>query len=344
MDKIEQLIRQIPKAELHCHIEGTLEPELMFELAERNQIPLNYSSPDALRKAYDFTDLQSFLDIYYQGANVLRTEQDFYDLTWAYLKRAHEDNVRHTEIFFDPQTHTDRSIPFRVVIEGINSALANAEKQLGMTTNLIMCFLRHLSEEDAFKTLQESMIFQDKIIAVGLDSSEKGNKPAKFKQVFDAAKTAGYLAVAHAGEEGPAENIWDAINLLHAQRIDHGVRCTEDPKLVTYLKEKQIPLTVCPLSNVKLGVFDKIKDHNIKTLLQLGLCVLINCDDPAYFGGYVVDNYLACYRHLNLSVKDIVQLAKNSFNASFISDPDKQKYLSEIQMILDAQAIDVKVC
>lgn len=343
MDKIEQLIRQIPKAELHCHIEGTLEPELMFELADRNKISLPYAHPDILRKAYDFTDLQSFLDIYYQGANVLRTEQDFYDLTSAYLKRAHADNIRHTEIFFDPQTHTDRDIPFQVVIEGISSALEDAHKHLGMTSKLIMCFLRHLSEEAAFNTLKESLPFQDKIIAVGLDSGEKDNKPDKFRLVFDAARTAGYLAVAHAGEEGPAENIWDAMNILQAKRIDHGVRCTEDPKLITYLKEKQIPLTVCPLSNVKLRVFNKIEDHNIKTLLHLGLCVLINSDDPAYFGGYIVDNYLASYRHLNLSMQDIIQLAKNSFNASFISTTEKQKYLLEIQKTLEAQAIDIKV-
>lgn len=327
---MEQFIRGIPKAELHCHIEGTLEPEMMFELAKRNQISLPFDSPEAVRKAYQFTNLQSFLDIYYQGAEVLLTEQDFYDLTWGYLLRAKEDNVLHTEIFFDPQTHTDRGVPFLTVMTGIDRALKEGEKTLGITSHLILCFLRHLSEEDACATLKAALPYKDKIIAIGLDSSEKGNPPEKFKRVYEAAMEAGFLTVAHAGEEGSADFIWDAIRLLKVKRIDHGVRCAEDPELLAYLKETQIPLTVCPLSNVKLRVFDKIENHNVKSLLDKGLCVMLNSDDPSYFGGYICDNYLACYRGLGLNKEEIIQLAKNSFTASFLSEEEKARYIKAI--------------
>lgn len=333
MDSIERLIQDIPKAELHCHIEGTLEPELMFELAKRNQIQLPFSTPDEIRQAYEFSNLQSFLDIYYQGAAVLCTEQDFYDLTWAYLNRARQDNVLHVEIFFDPQTHTDRGIPFETVINGIHAALKNAEKILGMTTRLIMCFLRHLPEEQAFKTLQAAIPFKDNIIAVGLDSSEVGNPPEKHQRVFAAAQEAGFLTVAHCGEEGTADDIWRTLKLLNIKRIDHGVRCIDDDALIEHLVATQIPLTVCPLSNVKLKVFENLAQHNLKTLLQKGLCVLINSDDPAYFGGYMVDNFMACYRQLQLTREDIIQLAKNSFTASFLDASKKQHYLERIQAI-----------
>ena len=331
MGNIEQLIRDIPKAELHCHIEGTLEPELMFQLADRNHINLPYQSPDEIRKAYEFTDLQSFLDIYYQGANVLQTEQDFYDLTWAYLNRAHQDNVLHTEIFFDPETHTERGIAFSTVIDGIYRALKEAEAKLGMTTRLIMCFLRHLPETVSFKTLEAALPYKDRIVAVGLDSAEVGNPPEKHQAVFAAARKAGFLTVGHAGEEGTADDIWRTLKLLHVKRIDHGVRCADDEKLIEYLKETRIPLTVCPLSNIKLGVFDKMENHNIKMLLHKELCVMINSDDPAYFGGYMVDNFMAVHYHLHLSSEDIIQLAKNSFEASFLSDIQKAMYFNKIQ-------------
>ncbi len=330
MNNIEKLIREIPKAELHLHIEGTLEPELMFKLAERNKIKLPFANEQEIRNAYEFNNLQAFLDIYYQGADVLRTEQDFYDLTWAYLLRAKKDNVCHTEIFFDPQTHTMRGIAFSTVINGIHHALEDAQKKLGISSKLILCFLRHLSEEEAFITLKEALPFKQWIVAVGLDSGEKGNPPEKFQRVFEAARQEGFLAVAHAGEEGPAEYIWQALNLLDAKRIDHGVRCTEDAALVALLKEKQIPLTVCPLSNIKLRVFENLEHHNIKTLLEQGLCVLINSDDPAYFGGYIVDNFIACYQTFKLTKDDIVQLAKNSIVASFLNDAEKANYLNLI--------------
>jgi adenine deaminase len=333
MDRIEQLIHNIPKAELHCHIEGTLEPELMFELAQRNQIQLPFETPNEIRKAYEFSNLQSFLDIYYQGAAVLCTEQDFYDLTWAYLNRARQDNVLHVEIFFDPETHTDRGISFETVINGIHSALKDAEKDLGMTTQLIMCFLRHLPEEQAFITLQAALPFKDKIIAVGLDSTEVGNPPEKHQRVFTAAQEAGFLTVAHCGEEGSSDDIWQTLKLLNIKRIDHGVRCTDDDALVAHLAATQIPLTVCPLSNVKLKVFESLDQHNLKTLLHKGVCVLINSDDPAYFGGYMVDNFMASYHQLQLTREDIIQLAKNSFTASFLEDAKKQKYLELIQEI-----------
>ncbi len=317
----------LPKAELHLHIEGTLEPELMFKLAQRNNINLPFSSVEEARKAYQFTNLQSFLNIYYQGANVLQTQQDFYDLTYAYLTKVSEQNVRHTEIFFDPQTHTDRGISFETVINGIYNALETGKKELNITSKIILCFLRHLSEKKAFETFEKALLFRDKIIGIGLDSSEVGNPPSKFKNVFDQARKAGFLTVAHAGEEGSPEYIWEAINLLKVSRIDHGVRCLEDAKLVKYLRETQLPLTVCPLSNLKLKVFNTMKDHNLKKLLELGLCVTVNSDDPAYFGGYIGENFQTIQEELLLTDEQMYQLAKNSFQASFLSQEEKEKLL-----------------
>jgi adenine deaminase len=325
------LIDQIPKAELHLHIEGSLEPELMFKLAERNRVILPYRSVEEIRAAYNFQNLESFLTLYYAGANVLQTEQDFYDLTWAYLLKASAQKVRHAEIFFDPQTHTDRGIPFEVVLSGITQALKQANQQLGISAYLILCFLRHLSAEAAMQTLEQALPYQGHIIAVGLDSSEMGHPPSKFQQVFDRARAEGLLTVAHAGEEGPPEYIWEAIRLLHVSRIDHGVRCIEDPTLVDYLVEHQIPLTVCPLSNIKLCVFDSMAQHNLKQMLDRGLCVTVNSDDPSYFGGYMVENFQAAAESLHLSEQDIYQLAKNSFTASFLSPEQKQTLLQELE-------------
>jgi len=318
----------LPKAELHLHIEGTLEPELMFKLAQRNKINLPFNTVEDVKKAYQFSNLQSFLDIYYQGANVLQTQEDFYDLTYAYLTKISNQNVKHIEIFFDPQTHTDRGINFETVINGIYNALETGKKELNITSKIILCFLRHLSEDEAIKTLKKALPFQDKIIAIGLDSSEIGHPPSKFKNVFEMARKEGFLTVAHAGEEGSPEYIWEAINLLKVSRIDHGVRCLEDQKLVEYLKETQIPLTVCPLSNVKLKVFQTMKDHNLKTLLELGLCVTVNSDDPAYFGGYLAENFQAIQQDLLLTDEQMYQLARNSFEASFLSQEEKQKFLN----------------
>jgi adenosine deaminase len=327
---IEQLIRTIPKAELHIHIEGSLEPELMFDIARRNSIALRYRSVEQLRSAYEFTDLQSFLDIYYEGASVLRHDRDFYDMTMAYLRRAAADNVRHAEIFFDPQTHTSREIDFETVLNGITRALRDGEHNFGITSKPIMCFLRHLSAESAMATLEEALPFKDKLVAVGLDSGEAGNPPSKFAAVFTRARNEGLLAVAHAGEEGPPSYIREALDLLGARRIDHGVRCVEEPALVDELAKKQIPLTVCPLSNVKLRVFDDLKDHPLKKLLARGVKVTINSDDPAYFGGYIVDNYLAAQRALDLSEDDIRKLARNSFEASFLTAAEKKHYIAEL--------------
>ena len=323
-------IRDIPKAELHIHIEGSLEPDSMFEIAARNRVALPFSSVDEVRRAYNFTDLQSFLDIYYKGMEVLRQERDFYDLTWAYLERAHADHVLHAEIFFDPQGHTERGIPFETMITGIHAALLDGERQFGMMTKLIMCFLRHLSVESAMETLRRSLPFRDWITAVGLDSSEAGNPPAKFAAVFDRAREAGFLTVAHAGEEGPPDYIWQALDVLGASRIDHGVRCIEDARLVERLRAEQVPLTVCPLSNVKLRVFRVLSEHNLKRLLDLGLCVTVNSDDPAYFGGYLNDNFLAAEKALSLDRNDIRKLAENSFRASFLSDAEKRGLLEQL--------------
>jgi len=325
------LIQKIPKAELHLHIEGTLEPELMFKLAEKNKIPLRFKNIDEVRKAYDFHNLQSFLDIYYEGAKVLVQEDDFYDMTMAYLLKCREDNVVHTEIFFDPQTHTERGISFETALNGIHRALADAKKEFGLSSHIIMCFLRHLSEEDAFNTLNQALPFKNKILGVGLDSGEVGHPPTKFERVFAAARSAGFLTVAHAGEEGPPSYIWEALDLLKVKRIDHGVRSIEDEKLMTRLIQEKMPLTVCPLSNIKLCVFKKMEDHNLKKLLHKGVMVTINSDDPAYFGGYMNQNFLEACRALELSADDIKTLASNSFSASFLPQAEKDKWIKEIK-------------
>jgi adenosine deaminase len=327
---MEAFIRDMPKVELHIHIEGSLEPELMFELAERNGVPLRFNSVEEVRTAYQFTDLQSFLDIYYEGASVLLEETDFYDMTWAYLDKVSSQNVRHCEIFFDPQTHTDRGVQFETVINGMRRAQVDAERQLKITSRLILCFLRHLSAEAAMQTLKQALPYKDWIVAVGLDSSEVGNPPKKFSAVFDEARLQGSLTVAHAGEEGPPEYIWQALDLLKARRIDHGVRCEGDARLVARLKKEQVPLTVCPLSNVKLRGFESMEDHNLKRLLDLGLCVTVNSDDPAYFGGYMNENYLAVQKALALDLEDIHRLAQNAIQASFISQQEKQGLLDEL--------------
>jgi adenosine deaminase len=319
----------VPKAELHLHIEGTLEPELLFALAARNKLSPRFKSVEDVRAAYEFSDLQSFLDIYYEGASVLRAERDFEDLAWAYLVRARRGGVRHAEIFFDPQTHTSRGVPYRVVLDGLAAALARAEKELGVTSRLILCFLRHLSEDDALKTLDEALPL-GRLAGVGLDSGERGNPPSKFARVFAKARAAGLRAVAHAGEEGPAEYVREALDLLKAERIDHGVRCVEDPALVARLARERIPLTVCPLSNVKLKVFPDLRSHNLRALMDGGLLVTLNSDDPAYFGGYADDNYRAVARALSLTRSELVRLAKNSFEASWLDAEAKKRWSAEI--------------
>ena len=329
-EELNRYIRLIPKAELHLHIEGSLEPELMFEMAKKNGVKIKYNSIEELRAAYDFNNLQEFLDLYYAGADVLLTEEDFYDLTMAYLKKAHEDNVVHTEIFFDPQTHTVRGVAFESVINGIVRALDDGKRQMNISSQLIMCFLRHLDEESAMKTLDHALNHKDKIIGVGLDSSELGNPPNKFANVFERAQKEGFLTVAHAGEEGPADYVWEAIDLLNVLRVDHGVRSIEDEILVDELVKRQIPLTVCPLSNLKLKVVSDMKDHPIKRMLDLNLMVTINSDDPSYFGGYVNQNYLEVASALNLAKDDILSLAKNSFISSFLSDSEKQRFLDRV--------------
>ena len=308
-------LNALPKAELHLHLEGSLEPELLFALAERNRIALPWDDVETLRKAYAFNNLQEFLDLYYQGADVLRTEQDFYDLTWAYLQKCKAQNVIHVEPFFDPQTHTDRGIPSAVVLNGITQALQDGQRQLGISHGLILSFLRHLSEEAAFDTLEQAMPFRDAFIAVGLDSSELGHPPSKFQRVFAKARSEGLLAVAHAGEEGPPEYIWQALDLLKVSRIDHGVRAAEDPRLMQRLIDEQIPLTVCPLSNTKLCVFDDMGQHNILQMLEQGAKVTVNSDDPAYFGGYVTENFMALYDSLGMTREQAQRLAQNSLDA-----------------------------
>lgn len=325
---MKAFINQLPKAELHVHIEGTLEPELMFTLAQKNNIELSYKSVEEVRNAYQFTSLQSFLDIYYAGANVLITQSDFFDMTWAYLLTCKAQNIVHTEIFFDPQTHTKRGIPFETVVRGISQALQKGEEELGISSFLIMCFLRHLSEEEAFETLHESLPFKELIIGVGLDSSEVGHPPSKFERVFKEARNMGYTCVAHAGEEGDSSYIWEAINLLHVKRIDHGIRCDEDAHLVKFLVEKQIPLTVCPLSNTKLKAVASMDKHNVLSLLRQGVLVTLNSDDPAYFGGYLNANYEAIAEYLEVSEVELKQLARNSFHASFLDEVKKQAYLA----------------
>lgn len=333
---MEAFIRGLPKAELHVHIEGTLEPEMMVEMARRNGVPVRFGSVAEVRAAYQFTDLQSFLDIYYEGAGVLRTEQDFFDLTYAYLKRAARDRVRRAEIFFDPQTHTERGLAYGTVISGIHRALESGRDDFGISSGLIMCFLRHLSEESAHETLHQALPFRDLLLGVGLDSSEIGNPPEKFEAVFARARRAGLLVVAHAGEEGPPQYVWGALDVLHARRIDHGVRSEDDPDLMQRLSDEHIPLTVCPLSNIKLRVFPSIAHHNLKRLLDRGLVVTINSDDPAYFGGYVVDNYLAVTKALGLERADVVKLATNSFNAAFLRVEDRRAFLDELDRYVAA--------
>ncbi|HJF27108.1 MAG TPA: adenosine deaminase [Acinetobacter lwoffii] len=328
-----ELIRALPKAELHVHIEGTFEPELMFAIAQRNKVAIPYQSVEEVKQAYNFHNLQSFLDIYYAGANVLIDEQDFYDLAWAYFEKCAEDHVVHSEIFFDPQTHTDRGIAFATVINGLQKACEDAKTKLGITSHLIMCFLRHLSEEAAFETLEQALAYKDQIIAVGLDSSEIGHPPAKFERVFAKAREAGFLVVAHAGEEGPAEYVWEALDLLKVNRIDHGVRSEEDPELMQRLIAEKMPLTVCPLSNLKLCVVENMQQHNIRRLLQQGVHVTVNSDDPSYFGGYMNDNFIAITEALDLSQEELKQLAINSFEASFMSETEKTQWISKIHAL-----------
>ncbi len=326
-------IRSLPKAELHLHIEGTLEPEMMMTLAKRNGIDLPFATVEEVRAAYEFSDLQSFLDIYYQGAAVLVTERDFYDLMYAYLERAADDGVRRAEIFFDPQTHTERGIGFPVFMDGFTRAITDAEERWGISAALIMCFLRHLPEDEAIDTWHEAEPFADQILGVGLDSEEVGNPPERFARVYALARAAGLHSVAHAGEEGPPAYITAALDSLGAERIDHGVRCDEDPALVDRLVDEGVPLTMCPLSNVKLQVFDRLEDHNLKRLLDRGIRVTINSDDPAYFGGYVLDNYVATAEALDLSREDLVALARNSIEATFLSSEDKAPLLAELAAV-----------
>ena len=330
--RLPQLLRAMPKAELHMHIEGSLEPELIFALAARNGVKLPYASVEALRAAYAFTNLQSFLDIYYAGASVLLHEQDFYDMAWAYLERAAADHVVHTEMFFDPQTHTERGVPMQTVIEGLHRACADAQAKLGVSAQLILCFLRHLSEEAALETLEQALPFRDKFIGVGLDSSEVGHPPEKFKNVFAKAGALGLHRVAHAGEEGPPAYIWGALDVLGVQRIDHGVQSIHDAALMKRLAAARVPLTVCPLSNQKLCVFPNLADHNIGALLDAGLCVTINSDDPAYFGGYINENFVQTFAATGLGAQQAYQLAANSFEASFITEAQRHHWMHELKV------------
>jgi adenosine deaminase len=327
-----ELAAAIPKAELHIHIEGSLEPELIFALAQRNGLSLPYASVEALREAYAFTNLQSFLDIYYAGASVLLQEADFHDMAWAYFLHAKADNVVHAELFFDPQTHTARGVPMATVIQGLSSACARAQAELGISAELILCFLRHLSEEDAFATLEAALPYREHFIGVGLDSSEVGHPPSKFSRVFARCRELGLRIVAHAGEEGPPAYIWEALNDLKTERIDHGVRSLEDPVLVTELARRRTPLTVCPLSNLKLCVVNDLRDHPMKRLLDAGLCAMVNSDDPAYFGGYMNANFVQTVQALDLSREDVITLARNSFEASFVSDARR----AELMNLLDS--------
>ncbi len=332
-DDLKTFIHNLPKAELHLHIEGTLEPELLFVLAERNSVKLPYTSIEAARKTYNFSSLQDFLNTYYQCARVLLHEQDFYDLTLAYLKRVASQNVRHAEIFFDPQTHTAHGVAFETMLDGITGALQDGKREPGISSELILCFLRDLSAKSAMETLRQALPYKDCIIAVGLDSSEIGNPPGKFREVFDLARTEGFLCVAHAGEEGPPGYIREALDILKVVRIDHGVKCQQDETLMQRLIDTQIPLTICPLSNIKLRIFDKMRDHNFKYLLERGLCVTINSDDPAYFGGYIEENYIDLQQALELTREQLAQAAKNSFTASFLGDTEKQRYIDEIDRL-----------
>jgi adenine deaminase len=334
--RLPELLRRMPKAELHIHIEGSLEPELMFALAARNGIALPYAGVDELRRAYAFTNLQSFLDIYYAGASVLLHEQDFFDMAWAYLERARADNVVRAEIFFDPQTHTARGVALRTVIDGLHRACAQAKAQLGIDAELILCFLRHLSEAEAFDTLEAALPFRDRFIGVGLDSSEVGHPPEKFARVFAKCRELGLHRVAHAGEEGPPAYVWTALDVLHVERIDHGVQSVKDPALMQRLQHDRVPLTVCPLSNLKLCVFPRLADHNLKQLLEAGLCVTVNSDDPAYFGGYLNENFVQLAQALELNAQHAYQLARNSFEASFVGEERKREYIAQLDAVFAA--------
>ena len=328
---LQEIIQGIPKAELHLHIEGSFEPELKFEIATRNNIALEYDSIESIKKAYKFNNLQEFLDIYYAGAKVLIHEQDFYDLTWAYLTKVHSQNVVHVEIFFDPQTHTERGVGFDTVINGIYKALERGKEELNITYKLIMSYLRHLSEEEAFTTLESSLPYQQWIDGVGLDSSEKGNPPSKFANVFEASAKYGYKLVAHAGEEGPADYIWEALDLLKIERIDHGNRCLDDEALVNRILENNVALTLCPLSNIALKVIENMEDHPVAKMLEKGILATIHSDDPAYFGGYMNENYYETAKGLNLTVDQLMQLAVNAFEASWLSPESKAKHVTNVR-------------
>jgi adenosine deaminase len=330
-ETIEKMIDNFPKTELHLHIEGTFEPELMFQIARRNGVSMPYKSLEDVRRAYKFADLQAFLDIYYRAMSVLLNERDFYELTWAYLKRVDGQNVCHAEIFFDPQAHTNRGVSFETVVTGIHRALADGERKLGISSKLIMCFLRDLSADSAMETIQQAMSYKDWIFAVGLDSKELGNPPKKFEDVFKKARSEGFVAVAHAGEEAPAQYVWDALEILGASRIDHGYHSLEDPKLIEKLAREQVPLTACPLASVGVCYFDSMEKFPIKKMLDLGLLVMLNSDDPAYFGGYVAQNYKAVWKALALKEQDILTLLKNSFKASFLEDKLKEKHIHKIE-------------
>lgn len=327
---VDAFIKGLPKAELHLHLEGSFEPEQMFQIAKRNQIEIPYANVDALKKAYEFSKLQDFLDIYYTGMNVLQNEQDFYDLTKAYLTKVAAENTKHVEVFYDPQGHTERGVPFETALNGVYNALKIEGAKLGVTFKLIICFLRHLDEASAIQTLNEAVKYKHMIDGVGLDSSELGNPPSKFVNVFKQAKAAGFKLVAHAGEEGPVEYVYEALDLLNIDRIDHGNRCMDDPKLVERIAKSQMALTVCPLSNTKLCVVDDMKNHPLKTMLDAGLLATINSDDPAYFGGYMNANYSAVANGLNLSKQDLVTLAKNSFTGSFLSADEIADYIKQV--------------
>lgn len=333
--RLPSVLRRMPKAELHIHIEGSLEPELIFQLAERNGVKLPYESVEALRAAYAFTDLQSFLDIYYAGASVLLKEEDFFDMAWAYLQKAAAENVVHTEIFFDPQTHTARGVPMGTVIQGLHHACQRAHQEFGISAKLILCFLRHLSEEDAFATLEAALPYRHHFIGVGLDSSELGHPPEKFARVFARCRELGLHVVAHAGEEGPPAYVWSALDVLQVERIDHGVQAIHDPALMQRLAQECVPLTVCPLSNVKLCVFPTLAQHNLKQLLDAGLCVTVNSDDPAYFGGYLNDNFVQLFEALELGPREAYQLAFNSFEASFADAATKRSWEHQLKTFFE---------
>ena len=335
-DRLPELLRRMPKAELHIHIEGSLEPELIFALARRNGVAIPYASVDELRSAYAFTNLQSFLDIYYAGASVLLTEQDFYDMARAYFVKAAEDNVLHTELFFDPQTHTARGVSMDVVVHGLYRACVDAQAELGVSASLILCFLRHLSEEEAFETLEQALPYRDKIIGIGLDSSEVGNPPEKFARVFARCRALGFHLVAHAGEEGPPAYVWTALDVLKVERVDHGVQSSQDALLMQRLARDRIALTVCPLSNLKLCVFPDLASHNLKGLLDAGLAATVNSDDPAYFGGYMNDNFVQTFAATGMTAEHALQLARNSFEASFVEGSAKQRYIGQLDEVFAA--------